>query len=240
MALLAGGGQAERVAVPVGQLMPIPEGLGFHEAAALPEVALTSWTNLVHEGGLTAGESVLVTAAASGVGTFAVQLARSLGAQVLVAGRSLERLERLRALGAETLIELSDTLPAKVCEATGGRGVDLVMELAGGEGVARSLQALGTRGRLVLVGVLAGPRSEIDLGDVLRRRLRLIGSVLRARSREEKARLVADFFAFARKRLDDGSLRPIVDRVLPFDEVAEAYAQLEQGGVWGKIVLAVD
>jgi len=239
MALLAGGGQAERAAVPVGQLMPIPDGLGFNEAAALPEVGLTSWTNLVHEGGLRAGESVLVTAAASGVGTFAVQLARELGARVLVAGRSLERLERLRPLGAEALIELGDALPAKVREATDGRGADLVIELAGGEGVATSLQALAPRGRLVLVGILAGPRTEVDLADVLRRRLRLVGSVLRARPREEKVRLVADFLAFAGERLADGRLRPIVDRVLPFGEVAEAYAQMERGGVWGKIVLDV-
>lgn len=239
MALLAGGGQGERAAVPVGQLMPIPDGLGFLEAAALPEVGLTSWTNLVHEGGLKAGETVLVTAAASGVGTFAVQLARELGARVLVAGRSLERLERLRPLGAETLLELGDDLPEKVREATGGRGADLAIELAGGQGIAASLKALAPRGRLVLVGLLAGPRAEIDLADLMRRRLRLIGSVLRARSRDEKKRLVADFLAFAGKRLADGRLRPIVDRVLPFDDVAEAYAQMERGGVWGKIVLDV-
>lgn len=240
MALLAGGGHGERTAVPAGQLMPVPEGLGFTDAAALPEVALTSWTNLVHEGGLGEGGSVLVTAAASGVGTFAVQLGRELGARVLVAGRKLERLEPLKELGAETCFELGDDLPRAVREATGGEGVDLVMDLAGGSGVGRLLKALKDRGRLVLVGILAGPRAEIDLAEVLRRRLALVGSVLRARSRTEKARLVADFHAFAADRLADGRLRPVVDRVVPFSGAADAYAEMERGGLWGKIVLEMD
>lgn len=239
MALLAGGGHAERVAVPVGQMMPIPEGWSFEDAAALPEAALTAWTNLVVEGGLTAGESVLITAAASGVGSFAVQLAREFGARVLVAGRSLERLEKLREFGAEHCLELGGGLAAAIRQATGD-GVDLVIELAGGRGVAQSLLALRRQGRLVLVGVLAGARAEIDLGDVLRRRLRLTGSVLRARSREEKARLVAGFHDFAAPRLADGRLRPVVDRVLPFGEIVDAYRQLAAGGVLGKIILRVD
>ncbi len=239
MALLAGGGQAEKVTVPVGQLMPIPAGMSFERAAALPEVALTSWTNLVAEGGLESGASVLITAAASGVGTFAVQLASQLGARVLVAGRSLERLERLRPLGADVCILLDGTLPAAVREATGGRGADLVMELAGGPGLARRLAALRPRGRLVLVGVLAGTKSEIDLFDLLRHRLQLVGSVLRARPREEKARLVADFRSFAGQRLADGRLRPVVHSVRPFAEIADAYAEMERGGVFGKLVLTL-
>jgi NADPH:quinone reductase-like Zn-dependent oxidoreductase len=237
MALVAGGGHGERAAVPAGQLMPIPEKLGFTDAAALPEAALTSWTNLVHEGGLGEGGSVLVTAAASGIGTFAVQLARELGARVLVAGRRRERLERLRELGAEVCLELGDGLPRAVREATGGAGVDLVMDLAGGPGVDLLFKALKSGGRLVLVGLLAGPRAEIDLAEVLRRRLSLVGSVLRARSRPEKARLVADFHAFAQERLEDGRLRPVVDRVLPFAEATWAYAEMERGGLWGKLVL---
>ncbi len=237
MALLAGGGQAEKVAVPAGQLMAIPEGLGFEEAAALPEVGLTSWANLVVEGKLERGQSVLITAAASGVGTFAVQLARELEARVLVAGRSLERLERLRPLGAVATIPLDESLPQAVRAATDSAGVDLVIELAGGPGVAQRLKALRGRGRLVLVGVLAGTAAMVDLGDVLRRRLRLVGSVLRARPREEKAHLVADFSAFAAERLVDGRLRPVVHRVYPFTEIAEAYAQMERGGVFGKLVL---
>jgi len=239
MALLAGGGHGEKVAVPVGQLMPIPGGMSFTDAAALPEVALTAWTNLVAEGGLEAGQTVLITAAASGVGTFAVQLARELGARVLVAGRDLERLRRLRPFGAEVFIELGGGLVAAVRAATGGEGVDVVIDLAGGAGVADRLRALRPRGRLILVGLLAGAGAEIDLADVLRRRLRLVGSVLRARSRAEKAELVKGFRAFAGERLADGRLRPVVDRVMPFTEIGEAYRQLERGGVLGKIVLDV-
>ncbi len=239
MALLAGGGQGEKVAVPAGQLMKIPQNLSFEQAAALPEAALTSWTNLVVEGKLERRQSVLITAAASGVGTFAVQLARELGARVLVAGRSLERLKRLVPLGAEATIPLDASLPRAVRAITDGPGVDLVMELAGGPGIAVRLKALRSRGRLVLVGVLAGAAAEIDLGDVLRRRLHLVGSVLRARSRDEKARLVADFSAFAAERLADGRLKPVVHHVYPFAEIADAYAQMERGGVFGKLVLRV-
>ena len=143
-ALLAGGGLAERVAAPAGQLMPRPAGWSWEQAAALPEAALTAWTNLVVEGGLHAGETVLVTGATSGVGTFAVQLARELGARVFAAARERERLERLRPLGAEELIELGDGLPEAVRRATQGRGVDLVLDLVGG---ARSCRRSSPRWR---------------------------------------------------------------------------------------------
>lgn len=237
MALLAGGGHAEKVAVPVGQAMPIPDDLSFEDAAGLPEVAITAWTNLVFEGGLKEGETVLVVAAASGVGTFAVQLARELGARVIVAGRTLKRLERLKLLGAEACVVLGDDLVRQARAANDGRGVDLIMDLAGGADLGRRMDALADRGRCVLVGVLAGTRTDLDLADLLRRRLRLIGSVLRARSREDKAKLVKDFHDFAAPRLEDGRLRPVIDRVLPFEDIADAYRQLEAGGVWGKIVL---
>jgi NADPH2:quinone reductase len=240
MALLAGGGHAERVAVPAGQAMPIPESLSFVEAAAVPESGLTAWTNLVAEGGLAAGEAVLITGATGGVGSFAVQLAAALGATVLAAGRDRERLEPLRDLGADQLVLLDDTLPEAVRGATGGRGADLALDLVGGEHLPRLLAALSPGGRLVLVGLLAGARAEIDLARVLRRHLRLIGSTLRPRSREEKARLVAAFAAFALPRLADGSLRPLVDRTFPFVRVAEAYRALAEGGVAGKVVLEMD
>jgi putative PIG3 family NAD(P)H quinone oxidoreductase len=239
MALLAGGGHAEKVAVPIGQLMPIPAAMSFEEAAAVPEAALTSWTNLVAEAGLKRGESVLITAAVSGVGTFAVQLARELGARVFVAGRDLERLERLRPLGADVCLPLDDDLSKNVRAHNDGNGVEVIFDMAGGQGLAGRLHALRSQGRYVLIGTLAGRRSEIDLPDLLRRRLRLIGSVLRPRSRAEKSVLVADFYRFAAERLRDGRLRPIVHAVHPFERIAEAYAQLEQGGVFGKLVVAV-
>lgn len=239
MALLAGGGQAERAAVPSGQLMRIPRHLAFTDAAALPEAALTSWTNLVAEGDLEAGKTVLVTAAASGIGTFAVQVARELGARVLVAGRDLERLEALRPLGASSCFLLDDHLAENVQEATEG-GVDLVMDLCGGPEIGEVLRSLRPGGRLVLVGVLAGTRAEIDLGDVLRRRLQIVGSVLRGRSRDEKSRLIDDFLDFATYRLDDGRLRPVIHQIYPFSQVAEAYAHLARGGVFGKLVLDLE
>lgn len=239
MALLAGGGHAQKVAAPAGQVMPIPGDMSFEDAAGLPEVAITAWTNLVFEGGLEDGETVLIVAAASGVGTFAVQLARELGARVIVAGRKLHRLKPLEELGADACVELGEGLVRDTRAANDGRGVDLIVDLAGGADLGRRMDALADRGRCVLVGVLAGTRSELDLADVLRRRLRLVGSVLRARSRRAKAQLVADFLDFAAPRLDDGRLRPVVDRVLPFEEIADAYRQLREGGVWGKIVLKV-
>lgn len=240
MALLAGGGQAEWVAVPVGQLMPVPEGMTWTEAAALPEAGLTSWTNLVVEGTLMPGEILLVTGAASGIGTFAVQLGRELGAHVWVAGRSRERLERLRELGAERLFLLGPELGEELREASAGRGVDLVLDLVGGAHVPVLLSGLAPCGRLVLVGLLAGARAEVDLARVLRQRLRVIGSVLRARSRAEKAALVESFWSFAAPRLADGRLRPVVDRVLPFGEIVEAYRAMESSSALGKIVLQLE
>ncbi|HVS01890.1 MAG TPA: NAD(P)H-quinone oxidoreductase [Thermoanaerobaculia bacterium] len=240
MALLAGGGHATRVAVPAGQLMPLPRGLPFVAGAAIPEVGVTAWTNLFVEGELRAGQTVLITAAASGVGTFATQLARELGARVLVAGRSLERLAALRDLGAAGCYRLDDDLPAQVRQASGGRGADLVLDLVGGGGLDRHLRCLRDGGRLVLVGLLGGAAASLDLTRVLRRRLRVVGSVLRSRPRRDKAQLVAAFAGFALPRLEDGRLRPVIDRVLPWARIAEAYAALAAGGVLGKVVVEVE
>jgi len=224
-------------AIPAGQLMPIPDNLSFIEAAAIPEAALTSWTNLVVEGELKPGESVLITGATGGMGSFAVQLARELGARVLAAGRNPDRLAHLRALGVEEVCLAGSDLARQVHEATGGRGVDLVFDLVGGQSINSHLAALREGGRLVLIGLLAGRSVEVDLGLILRRRLHILGSVLRPRSRQEKVRLTADLSSFALPRLRDGRLRPVVDKVFPFDRAAEAYKALERGGVSGKIVL---
>jgi len=237
MALTVGGAHAELAAVPAGQLMSLPENLSFAEGAAIPEAGLTAWTNLVAEGGLAAGETVLVTGANGGVGRTAVQLAHALGARVLAAGRDRERLEPLRGLGADELLILGDRLPHAVRDATGGRGADLALDLVGGEHLPRCLAALADRGRCVLVGLMAGPRAELDLADLLRRRLRLVGSVLRARPREEKKKLVAAFAAFALPRYADGRLLPQLDRVFPFDEIGKAYGRLDEGGVEGKLLV---
>ena len=237
MALLGGGGHGTRVAIPAGQILPLPDNLSYVEGAAIPEAGLTAWTNLVAEGKLQAGETVLVTGATGGMGTFAVQLARELGARVIASGRDPERLERLRTLGVQEVCAAGPNLGQQVREATGGRGADLVFDLTGGPHLNGHLAALRDGGRLVLIGLTAGARADLDLSPVLKRRLRILGSVLRSRSREEKARLVADFGAFALPRLKDGRLRPVVDRVVPFEQAAAAYATLGREPVFGKIVL---
>lgn len=239
MALVGGGAHATRAAIPAGQLMPVPDNLSLIEGAAIPEAALTSWVNLVVEGGLQEGETVLVTGATGGMGSFAAQLARELGARVLAAGRSRERLELLRGLGIEEVCVEGANLAGQVRDATDGRGVDLVLDFTGGPEIGSHLAALANRGRLVLVGLVSGRKAEVDLGPILSRRLRVIGSVLRARPREEKARLTADFAAFALPRLRDGRLRPVVDRTFPLERAAEAYQALERGGVFGKVILTM-
>ncbi len=237
MALVGGGGQATLAAIPTGQLMPLPDNLSFIEGGAIPEAGLTAWTNLVAEGELQAGETVLVTGATGGMGSFAVQLARELGARVLAAGRDPGRLEQLRALGVEEICVAGSDLAQQVREATGGRGVDLVFDLVGGPSLNAHLGALRDAGRLVLIGLLGGRKVDVDLGAVLSRRLRIVGSVLRPRSRAEKAQLVEAFAAFALPRLRDGRLKPVVEKVIPFERAAEAYKALEGGGTFGKIVL---
>ncbi|HVS12534.1 MAG TPA: NAD(P)H-quinone oxidoreductase [Thermoanaerobaculia bacterium] len=239
MALLAGGGHSTRVVAPEGQLMAVPPGRSMAEAAALPEVAITAWTNLVYEGRLHAGQTVLITGAASGVGCFAVPLAKALGARVVVAGRDRARLERLRPLGADFAVELGDGFAERVRAEVEG-GVDLVLDLVGGEHLDRALGALRDRGTLVLVGVLAGASAPVDLGQILRRRLRIVGSVLRARSRAEKAGLVTSFAELAAERWATGELPSSIDRTFPFERVADAYAAMATGGHLGKLVLEMN
>jgi putative PIG3 family NAD(P)H quinone oxidoreductase len=239
MALVGGGAHATRAAIPAGQLMPVPDNLSLVEGAAIPEAGLTAWVNLVGEGDLQAGETVLVTGATGGMGSFAVQLARELGARVLAAGRSRERLELLRGLGVTEVCLEGGDLARQVREATGGRGADLAIDFTGGPGISSHLGALTERGRLVLVGLVSGRQAEVDLGMVLHWRLRVVGSVLRPRPRDEKARLVADFAAFALPRLRDGRLRPVVDRTYPLERAAEAYKAFERGGAFGKIILTM-
>ncbi len=239
MALVGGGAHATRAAIPAGQLMPLPDNLSFVEGAAIPEAGLTAWTNLVAEGGLKAGETVLITGATGGMGSFAVQLARELGARVLAAGRNRDRLEQLRGLGVQEVCLEGGELAGQVLEATGGRGADLVIDFTGGPGINGHLEALADGGRLILLGLVSGRRAEVELGVILSRQLRVAGSLLRPRSREEKARLTADFAAFALPRLRDGRLRPVVDRTFPLERAAEAYKALERGGVLGKVILTM-
>lgn len=242
-AVVSGGAYAEAVVVHARTLAPMPAGLSFVEAASLPEAFVTAYDAMVSQAGLTAGETVLVHAAGSGVGTAAVQIARAIGARAIGTARTEEKLGRARDLGlAEGDGITPDGKPPRFAERvrsrTDGRGADVVLELVGGDYVPESLAALAPKGRLVLVGLLAGSRADVDLGLVLRKRLRLFGTVLRARPLEEKidaARLLARLGPlFASK-----ALVPVVDRVLPLAEAAEAHRLVGEGQTFGKVVLEV-
>lgn len=233
-ALLGGGGQAERVAVPEGQVMALPECLSFAEGSAIPEAGLTAWSNLEAEARTTPGESVLISGATGGVGSFAVQVAHALGARVFATGRDAQRLARLPA---GTALLDDEALADRIAAATAGRGVDVILDLVGGQRLADRLALLAPGGRLVLVGLMGGADAKVDVARILRKRLRIIGSLLRPRSRAEKAALVGGFEGFALPRLQDGRLRPLVARTFALERLPEAYAALADGGHVGKIVV---
>jgi len=237
-ALLAGGGYAERVAVPAGQLLPVPASVALVDAAALPEAACTAWTNLVDTGGLRAGQTVLVQGGSGGVGSVAVQIAAALGARVITTAGSAERTLRCVQLGAELAIDhRADDVVDAVLAATDGRGVDVVLDVLGAGGLADNLAMLATGGRLVVIGLQRGARTEIDLGLLLARRLTVAATTLRSRSAAEKAAIVAAVRANVWPMLDGGRLRPVVHARLPLDRAGDAHRMLESGTVFGKILL---
>ena len=238
MALLAGGGYAEEVAVHAGSAMPVPPGLSLEEAAAVPEVFLTAYLNLFELGRLEAGGTALVHGGGSGVGTAAIQLCRAAGARVFVTAGSEKKCQRCRALGADLAVNYrSESFAERVREASEGRGVDVVLDSIGAAYLAGNLASLGTGGRLVLIGLMGGASAEIGLGTLLVRRLSVIGSTLRTRPVAEKAAIVAGFQARFGKDLADGRIRPIVDRVLPLAAVADAHRAMKASEHFGKIVL---
>lgn len=241
MALLAGGGYAELVAVPAAQLMPVPARLSWTDAAAIPEVFLTAHDNLFTRGRLSAGETVLIHGGGGGVGTAAIQLAHRAGARVLVTAGSAKKIEACRALGADAGINhREEDFVARVGELTGGRGVDIILDVMGAAYLARNLEALAIEGRLVIIGLQGGASADIDLNRMLRRRLTVIATTLRARAAEQKAEIVRRFVDEGLAGFEDGSLRPIVDRILPLAEAAEAHRVMEAGEHTGKIVLTLD
>ncbi|HSO36324.1 MAG TPA: NAD(P)H-quinone oxidoreductase [Labilithrix sp.] len=240
--LVGGGAYAEAVAVHARTLARIPSNLDFTQAAAMPEAFLTAYDAMVLQGGLEAGDTLLVHAVGSGVGTAAVQIARAIGARAIGTARTAAKLGRASELGmtAGVVPETRNGAPVfadRVKELTNGKGVDVVLDLVGGLYVPESLAALREKGRHVLVGLLAGPSAEIDLGMVLRRRLRLMGTVMRARPLEEKIlaaqvleRRLAPLFA-------SGALAPVVDRVFPLGRAGEAQAYVATNEGFGKVVL---
>lgn len=240
MALLAGGGYAEQAVVAAGCAMPVPERLSLEEAAAIPEVFLTAWLNLFELGGLAEGGAALVHGGGSGVGTAAIQLARRVGATVVVTAGSEDKCRRCEALGADRAVNYREAdFVETVHEVTGGRGVDVVLDAIGAPYLERNLRVLAVGGRLVLIGLMGGARAELGLGPLLVRRLSVIGSTLRSRPTAEKEAIVAGFWRRFGPDLEAGTLRPVIDRVLPLDRAAEAHRLMKASGHFGKIVLRV-
>lgn len=238
--ITAGAAQAEYVVVPENCLAEIPPNLSWTEAAAVPEVFITAHDALFTQAGLEMGERVLVHAAGSGVGTAAIQLARAAGATVYGTARTAEKVERAHPLGLDEAVVVNGEAEAfadAVRDWTNGAGVHVVLDTVGASYLAANLQALASRGRLVFVGTLGGARGELDFSLVMRRRLTLIGTVLRSRSSEEKASAVRRFKTHVVPLLMRGAVRPIVDRVYSMEEIRAAHEHLELNASFGKIVL---
>ena len=237
-ALLSGGGYAEQVAVPVGQLLPVPQGVTLQEAAALPEVVCTVWSNVFLLAALQPGEVLLVHGGTSGIGTMAVQLGARHGARVLCTVGSAEKARRAEELGAERAIRYRDEDFVEVVREVAG-GADVVLDSLGASYLPRNVRALRTGGRLVVIGLQGGSKGELDLGALLTKRASVHGTSLRSRPADEKAAIVAAVRADAWPAFESGEVRPVVDRVLPLEEVAQAHRVLEESGHVGKVVLSV-
>lgn len=241
MGIVGGGAYAEAVVVPESLAVPIPDGIGFEEAAAVPEAFVTAHDALFTLLGLRAGERLLVHAVGSGVGLAALQLAREAGATVLGTARSPWKLERAREFGLDFGIETEGAgFADAVRERTGGAGVDAVLDLVGGAYLADNLRVLAPKGRMTVVGLVAGSRAEMDLGLLLRKRLTLIGTVLRGRTTEEKAAATRAFGDYVLPLLAAGRVRPVVDTVYPMEQASEAHRRMEANLNFGKLVLSWD
>jgi len=240
MALLAGGGYAEEVVVDAGSALRVPERLSLEEAAAVPEVFLTVFLDVFDLGALPEGGSALVHGGGSGIGTAAIQLVKAAGGRIVVTAGSDEKCERCRALGADVAVNYRTGDFAAACrEATGGRGVDVVLDSIGAAYLEQNLASLAVGGRLVLIGLMGGAKAEIGLGALLARRLQVIGSTLRTRSKEEKACIAAGFAARFGPALARGEIRPVVDRVLPLERAGDAHRAMKASEHFGKIALRV-
>jgi putative PIG3 family NAD(P)H quinone oxidoreductase len=240
VALLAGGGYAEKVVVPAGQLMPVPPGLDLLRAAALPEVACTVWSNVVIDAGLRAGEVLLVHGGAGGIGTFAIQAGVALGARVAVTAGSPAKLERCAELGAEVLVDYREQDFVDVVRgATGGRGADVVLDNMGAAYLQRNVDVLATGGRIQVIGLQGGVKGELNLGALMGKRAQVRGTTLRARPVDEKAAICARVAAEAWPLVADGRIRAVIDRVVPMSDAAEAHRAIESGDHVGKVLLAV-
>ena len=238
-ALVSGGGYATLCVAPAPQCLPLPRGLDVVRAAAIPETFFTVWTNVFERGHLQAGESALVHGGASGIGTTAIQIATQRGARVFATAGSDEKCRACEQLGAVRAINYrTDDFGDAIRDLTGGRGVDLVLDIVGGSYVARNLAVLGVDGRLVQIGLMEGEAiAAVDFRRVLGRRLTITGSTLRPRSIDEKGRIAAALRREVWPLLESGAVQPIVDRVFPLAHAADAHRLMESGNYVGKIVL---
>jgi putative PIG3 family NAD(P)H quinone oxidoreductase len=239
-ALLAGGGYAEKVAVPAAQVLPVPDGVDLVTAGGLPEVACTVWSNVVHTGRLTAGETFLVQGGSSGIGTHAIQVAKALGARVAATAGAPDRLERCRELGADIVIDYHDDIPAELKKATDGHGADVILDNMGAKGLAANLDALASDGRLMIIGMQGGVKAELDIGKLLRKRASVTAMGLRGRPVQGpngKGAVVAGVREDVWPLIADGKVRPVVHATVPMRDAREAHRQLDAGGVVGKLLL---
>ncbi|GGZ82752.1 NAD(P)H-quinone oxidoreductase [Streptomyces echinoruber] len=237
-ALLAGGGYAQKVAVPAGQLLPLPQGVGLREAAALPEVVCTVWSNVFMIAHLRPGETLLVHGGSSGIGTMAIQLAKALGAKVAVTAGTKEKLERCAELGADILVNYREQdFVEEVRQATGGAGADVILDNMGAKYLDRNVRALAVNGRLAIIGMQGGVKGELNIGALLNKRGAVTATSLRARPLKEKASIVASVREHVWPLVADGRVRPVVDRELPMPRAADAHRLVEDSGHVGKVLL---
>ena len=236
-ALLPGGGYAEYVATPAAHCLPVPKGLSLKEAACLPETFFTVWSNVFMRGGLKAGERILIHGGSSGIGTTAIQLANAFGARVFVTAGSAEKCEACVKLGAERAINYREEDFVEVMQAEGG--ADLILDMVGGDYIARNLKALGFDGRLVQIAFLGGPKAEINFAPLMMRRLTMTGSTLRPQSDLAKARIATELREAVWPLLASGRVAPVMDSEFAFEDAAGAHTRMESSGHIGKIVLKV-
>ena len=239
-ALLSGGGYAELVAVPAGQLLPVPDGVSLVDAAALPEVTCTVWSNVFMTAALQPGETLLVHGGSSGVGTMAVQLGHHVGATVAVTAGSAEKLARCAELGADVLVNYRDEDFVEVLRAaTGGRGADVILDNMGAKYLGRNVRALAPSGRLLVIGLQGGTRAELDLGALMGKRAAVISTSLRSRPAAEKATIVAAVREHVWPLVASGAVRPVVSTRLPLARAGEAHQVLTDSRHIGKVLLTI-
>jgi NADPH2:quinone reductase len=239
-ALVAGGGYASHCAAPAPQVLPVPKGLSLIEAAALPETFFTVWTNLFERGALKPGESVLVHGGSSGIGTTAIQLAKQFGARVFTTAGSRDKCQACEKLGADVAIEYKREDFAEVIKAkTAGRGVDVILDMIGGDYFQRNINSLALDGRLVSIAYLKGARVEINFMPVMRNRLTITGSTLRPRTVEQKGAIAAALLQKVWPLIESGKVKPLIERTFPLGQAADAHRLLESSAHIGKIVLTV-